>query len=87
MKKLQYGIAMWDRYTGSMGSHVKFHMEGTCDCGPYEFLKMAEQNGWELCGTMPGTTIGANRVIGPDKTRKAESEFEVVDFVFKRIES
>lgn len=85
--KVKYGIAVLDRFTGTIGWHFKFPMDGVdSDVSIGDFITSAGENGWELCGCFPSGNVGMNRVIGPKgELRKCEDVNEEVTFVFKRI--
>jgi hypothetical protein len=85
--KVEYGSAVLDRLTGTIGWHFRFPMDGVAsDVSIGEFMSSAGENGWELCGCYPSGNVGVNRPIGPKgELRKFQDVNEEVTFVFKRI--
>ncbi len=84
MAKVQYGIATYDRWTGTVDSEVKAPMDG-CYGGFHEFFESAGEKGWELCGCFPSGTVGLN-VAQPDGSRhKTTDPSEHITFIFKKV--
>jgi hypothetical protein len=81
-----YGLAIFDQYTGHMYSEANLPMEGVTDGSVVEFLSSAAESGWELCGCFPSGRKGVVRVIETQgETRKCDDPNEEVAFVFKRV--
>lgn len=84
--KITYGLADYDRYTGSMDWDWKLPMEGVAGGGFREFMESAGENGWELCSSFASGTVGNNRALpGTVQLRKTEHASEVTTFIFKKV--
>jgi hypothetical protein len=84
MPKVKYGIAMYNRWAGTIDSEWKAPMEG-CEGGFHEFFEKAGENGWELCGSFPSGTIDSN-VAQPDGSlHKTTDPSEYITFIFKKV--
>jgi hypothetical protein len=84
--KITYGLAEFDRYTGTIDSNIHLPMDGVLSGGLYEFLESAGEAGWELCSAYPCGTKGNSRPIpGKTELRKCEDPTEVITFIFKRV--
>ena len=86
---IKYGLAEYDRYTGTVDFNVNLPMDGVQSGSIYEFLRSAGENGWELCAAFPSSTKGQNRALPPNMgtgLRKSEDSAEEVAFIFKRLE-
>lgn len=84
--KIEYALTMYGTWQGRTDSHIKAPVEGVRDGSGYlPFILEAGEKGWELCGVIPASTIGSKRAIPNAKDRRAETEFEVFDLIFKRV--
>ena len=92
MKKIEYGLAVHDRISGTI--YEVMHMGLGHD--PIDvhsiphLLEEAAKRGWELCGTMPGSVKGNSmpdlRHPNSGKLRVIEDYNESTLMVFKRVD-
>jgi len=85
--KITYGLAEYNRFTGTIDSNIHLPMNGVL-CGTiYEFFRSAGENGWELCAAFPAGQKGMTRALpGFGKTRVCEDAAEEIAFLFKHVE-
>lgn len=83
---ITYGLAEFDRYTGTVDWNINLPMEGVASGSLYEFLRSAGENGWELCTSFSSGSKGSKRAI-PGKAELVECQdaAEQIAFVFKRV--
>jgi hypothetical protein len=84
--KITYGLADYDRFTGTVDWNINLPMEGV-QCGTmYEFLQSAGEQGWELCGAFPAAQKGSKRALpGTAELRETADAAEVVALIFKKV--
>jgi hypothetical protein len=83
---LTYGLAEFDRYTGTVDCNINLPMEGVESGSLYEFLRSAGENGWELCASFPSGSKGSKRAIpGKAETVECQDSAEQIAFIFKRV--
>lgn len=80
---IKYGLAEYDRFTGSVDFNINLPMEGVSGGNFYEFMKCAGENGWELCGSFPSSNVGMTRAL-PGGTRKSEDAAEEIALIFMK---
>jgi hypothetical protein len=85
MKSFVYGLAEFDRIAGTIDSYIHLPVEGVSGHTVPAFLESAGEQGWELCGTMPGPSrIGANVATADGGKRKVEDYNECTVMIFRR---
>ena len=81
--KLTYGLAEYDRYTGSVDFNIHLPMDGVTGGNFYEFLATAGERGWELCGCFPSSRKGGRRALpGASEARVSDDAAEQIALVF-----
>ncbi len=84
---IRYGLAEFDRHTGTFDWNTNLPMDGVQPGFLYEFFRSAGENGWELCGTFPFGVKGMKRMTGTQgETRVCEDPNEEIAFIFKHVE-
>ena len=68
--KITYGLAEFDRYTGTIDSNIHLPMDGVLSGGLYEFLESAGEAGVELWSAFPCGTKGNSRPIRASRFAK-----------------
>jgi hypothetical protein len=82
---ITYGLAEFDRYTGTVDWDTNLPMEGMPSASLHESLRSAGENGWELCASFPSGSKGSKRAIpGKAETVECQDSAEQIAFVFKR---
>jgi hypothetical protein len=87
MKEFVYGMAEFDRATGTIESYSHLPVDDATGHTVPSFLESAAQLRWELCGTMPGPCRKGDRVSdsrAPGGTRIVEDVNDSTVFIFKR---
>ena len=88
MKKFVYGLAEFSRIDGTIDSYIHLPVGEVSGHTVPAFLENAAEQGWELCGTMPGPSrIGANMATADGGRRKVEDYNEATTLIFKKEES
>ena len=85
---IKYGLAEYDRYTGTVDFNINLPMDGVQSGSIYEFLRNASENNWELCGAFPASIKGEKRALPPNirGLRESEDSAEEIALIFKRVE-
>jgi hypothetical protein len=82
---ITYGLAEFDRYTGTVDWNINLPMDGVESGSLCEFLRSAGENGWELCACFPSGSKRSKRAIsGKAKTVECQDPAEQIAFIFKR---
>jgi len=84
---IRYGLAEYDRYTGSVDFNINLPMDGVRSGNLYEFLRSAGENGWELCAAFSEGQPGKSRALPPGfpvGTITCEDAAEEIAFIFKK---
>ncbi|HXC95936.1 MAG TPA: hypothetical protein VNU92_09550 [Edaphobacter sp.] len=85
MKRFVYGLAEFDRIDGTIESYIHLPVEGASGHTVPAFLESAGEKGWELCGTMPGSSpVGATVATRDGGKRKVEDYNECTVMIFRR---
>jgi hypothetical protein len=84
---LKYGLADFDRNTGTVEWNINLPMDGVQSGSIYEFMSSAAENGWELCASFPNGHKGSKRAV-PGKAELVECQdpAEIITFIFKHYE-
>jgi hypothetical protein len=89
MSKVEYGLAVYDRISGTIYEvmHMGLGRDPIDVQSVPHLLQEAGERGWELCGTMPGSTKG-NSTPDPasetGKLRKVEDYNETTLLILKK---
>ena len=85
---IRYGLAEFDRFTGTVDWNINLPMEGVRSGTLYEFLRSAGANGWDLCASFPSGSKGSKRAIpGKAEIVECQEPEEQIAFIFKRVET
>lgn len=82
---LKYGLADFDRNTGTVDWNINLPMDGVkAGVSLYEFMDSAALNGWELCASFPSGHKGSKRAVpGKAETIECQDPSEIITFIFK----
>ena len=84
--EITYGLAEYDRKTGSVEWNINLPMGDVQGGFLYEFLRDAGAKGWDLCAAFPSGTKGSRRALaGKAETEICEDPAEVITLIFKQI--